>query len=211
MKEDFEAHKDYVNDCISKQDERISGIVERMDNLQDEVDDNDAEARARSLMAEYNSKRFNFLIFGVTDPQAYESKSECLTLVREFLEQTAQVPGAEHFRINDCHRLPQRPIEPSPETTHVKRRPIIVKLASLIDKDIIFKNLKDLPAINEHRLKGSKYFVSDHLPRPMKVQKDNLMYSFRKAKKEGKKPYFKPDATTGDYCLHIGKTIIRPK
>lgn len=45
----------------------------------------------------------------------------------------------------------------------------------------------------------------------MKAQKDSLMDEFKKAKDDGDKPYFKANINTGDYCLHIGKIVVKPK
>ena len=45
----------------------------------------------------------------------------------------------------------------------------------------------------------------------MKAQKDSLMDDFIKAKDDGDKPYFKANINTGDYCLHIGKRVVKPK
>lgn len=215
ISKDMEVHKNEINASILAQNQAIKTVEDSVSKVQKEVQDNETASRARSLMLEFERKRFNILIGGIEDPQIFEKRSQCEALARDFLTNILGVERATNIRINDCHRLPQRPVVDTerPRTRNAgtpKRRIMIVKLASLIDKASIFGCLKDLRDINQSREKGTKYFVSDHLPKSMKEDKDSLMEEFRQAKVDKLSPYFKADVDTGDYCLHIGKRVVKP-
>ena len=167
------------------------------------------------LLKEYYDKRYNFLIFGIPDNQDYEKKTQSLHLVRTYLREALQFPDWENIYIRDCHRLPQQKKQAGVLTrnqqaqTPSKPRPIVVRLGSVLEKAQIFEccgNLTDYNAeitdVNE------RVFINDHLPKSMATQKKALLPKYKRAKLQGKRPLWKVDTETGDFCLYIdGKRI----
>ena len=84
----------------------------------------------------------------------------------------------------DVHRFPQRPIS---KEGRLICRPIIVKLASILDKERLFKNANNQKSCNEkrnpnpnssdkfNRLKSnrSQIYMTDYLPKEFVAQKKN--------------------------------------
>ena len=81
----------------------------------------------------------------------------------------------------DIHRLPQYPIKKQGKFVV---RPIIAKVSTIFDKELIFKNISKVKEYNENR--GSEIFVTDHLPQLFYKQKKYLMSQFKEAKGRGK-------------------------
>ena len=103
----------------------------------------------------------------------------------------------------DVHRLPQHLI-----TRDGKRvtRPIICKLTSFADKNLIMSSLKNLKQYNARRqisMKDNfKYtFVTEHLPVALQQQKKRLLPIFKNAKAQGKRAVLRIQGT--EYCLYI--------
>ena len=93
-----------------------------------------------------------------------------------------QIADPNSIDVIDLHSLPQSPI--SKEGILICR-PIIIKLASILDKERLFKNAKNLKSCNEkrdpnpissdrsNRLKSnrSQVYMTDHLPKEFAAQK----------------------------------------
>ena len=86
------------------------------------------------------------------------------------------------------HRLSQHPLVKNGKNI---TRPIISKLTNSFDKHQIFKSLKDLETCNERlnfKPKQPGYaYITEHLPRDLKLQKKRLLTHYQEAKKENKK------------------------
>ena len=84
-------------------------------------------------------------------------------------------------------------------------RSIIIKLTNAFEKQLVFKNLMRLKEYNETwNLKPKNpgdFYVTEHLPRELQMQKKKLIPIFRKAKEEGKKTAWK--IIDGGYQLYI--------
>ena len=92
--------------------------------------------------------------------------------------------------------------------------PIIFKLGSLIDKKVIYDNLKNLALYNATLDKGKKVFVvMEHLPEEMQADRKSLLTVHKEAKQTTpnlKRSWF-ADRDTGEYCLRVGDVVHRPK
>ena len=88
---------------------------------------------------------------------------------------------------------------------------LILKLARISDKRKIAESLHKLKCYKE-QADGNRIFIElDHLPSKWKQEKYSLKDEFKEAREAKLKPTFKPDRKTGEYCLHVGYRIIRPK
>ena len=88
----------------------------------------------------------------------------------------------------DIHRLPQYSVQKHGRTVH---RPIIVKLLTMNDKNVIFKNVTHLKNFNRKQQlenESNPYvYVTAHLPLKFQQQKKQLMPLFIEARKKRQK------------------------
>ena len=96
-----------------------------------------------------------------------------------------KIPNFYAVAVADIHRLPQHPI-----TKNGKRitRPIIVKLTSYSDKNMIMRSLKSLKEYNEERKRTfggetNYVYVTEHQPRELQQQKKKLLSAHKEAKR----------------------------
>ena len=135
------------------------------------------------VMQESYDKRLNILIHGVT-----EEKEKTLEKFQDFLKNGLKIEHPMDIEYVDIHRLPQYPIQKHGRTVH---RPVIVKLLTMNDKNVIFENVKHLKNFNRERQLGNEsnpyVYVTEHLPLKFQQQKKQLMPLFIEARKKGKK------------------------
>ena len=128
-------------------------------------------------MRESCSRRLNLLIHGLKEKKSIdnETKLETCEIFTDFLSNGLQVDPTK-IQLVDIHRLPQPPVSRNGKRV---TRPIIIKLANAMDKQIIMANLKHLKLYNEalkrfdhetrtnykiETMKPKKVFVAEHLP-----------------------------------------------
>ena len=109
------------------------------------------------------------------------------------------------IKVVDMHRLPQIPLMKKGKKVN---RPIIAKLDSVLDKSIIFNNLKRLKSYNDQRKmdKKSTVYVTEHLPKAFLEQKKLLMPYFKKARMNKQKTFWQ--AENGKYVLYVDNEKI---
>ena len=109
------------------------------------------------------------------------------------------------IKVVDIHRLPQIPLMKNGKKVN---RPIIAKLDSVLDKSIIFNNLKRLKSCNDKRRvdKKSTAYVTEHLPKASLEQKNLLMPYFIKARMNKQKTFWR--AENGKYVLYVDNEKI---
>ena len=115
-------------------------------------------------------------------PKLGESREKGLIIFQDFIREGLKIANPSIISVVDVHRLPQRPIS---KEGRLICRPIIVKLASILDKERLFKNAKNLKSYNEkcgpnpnssvksNRLKSnrSQVYMTDHLLKEFVAQK----------------------------------------
>ena len=135
----------------------------------------------------------------------FETKS----IFEEFLKAGLDL-DASAVSLVDIHRLPQRSV-----TKNGKRvdRPIVIKVATVMDKARITGSLRKLKMFNEGRKKDdpntSYVFVTDHLPKRFELQKKKLITQFNEVRKNRQKTAWK--IINGDYCLFINDSKVTPQ
>ena len=85
-------------------------------------------------------------------------------------------------------------------------RPIIFKVLTTFDKELIYQNIAKLKKFYEDR--DSKVFVTDHLPKVFYNHKKVLLPEFHAAKRDKKSVCW--GAFEGEYCLYVNNKRIRP-
>ena len=105
--------------------------------------------------------------------------------------------------IRAAHRLPA-----------VKRRPpIIFKMNTKADKQLIWDNMENLKAYNEAQTNNDTKIYIDLKNLPAKLNKDKkeLFEQFKQLRDTGKKPKWKFDKSAGEYFIQVGRRQIRPR
>ena len=171
-------------------------------------------AKSDEIVKEAYNKRLNLLVHGVSESvdNIWESREVTLQLFIQLMTQGLKL-NMKQINIIDIHRLPQRPI--FNRGTRVTR-PIIVKLGSVFDKNLIFSSCKHLKTYNQVRLAETEEagtvatikpaFITDHLPQAFQKQKKALLPQFKKAREEKKKTSWK--IMNGKYCLFIENKLV---
>lgn len=188
----------------------IEGIEGRVKVLEDEDRNaadryNDAlkELQISALVNEYNSKEYNIILYKLPGIGKKESSRTSLNKVYGVLRDVLLIEDAESIAIRNCHRLPGK---------EAKRLPLIFKLQYMSDKDLIWKNLKNLSEYNDGRPEKEQIQIQmTHLPKKLKKDRDALLDDYKKAKGEGKQPKWRFNKLNGEYCFMIGKQVYRPK
>ena len=191
--------------ALITQTRKCGSVSEKINKLDQNVKEFQIDTERELLEKEVYDKRFNLLIHGIEEnsQSSWETKWESEAKFRKFLHHALKIPEAHVVAIADVHRLPQHSI-----TRKGKRvtRPIIVKLTSYSDKNLIMRSLKNLRAYNEERKTKSEgtadyVYVTEHLPRVLQQQKKLLLPAYKQAKKNGRRAVWRIEKAT--YCLYI--------
>ena len=120
---------------------------------------------------------------------------------QDFLENGLKINPNE-IKLSDIYRLPQQPITKNGRPVH---RPIIVKLLTIHDKNLIFKSAINPGQYNAMRKESGSTnlntYITDHLPAKFQEQQKFLLPYYKEAKKNKKKIMWK--ALDGNYTLFI--------
>ena len=96
-------------------------------------------------MKESYDKRLNILIHGIQEDNnnVWEKREKTIDKFHKFLKNSLKI-SPNKIKLSDIYRLPQQPITKNGRPVH---RPIIVKLLTIHDKNLIFKSEKILDHI----------------------------------------------------------------
>ena len=182
-----------------------------------ELEDDLAAAKSDESVKKAYNKRLNLLVYGVPESvvNIWESRDVTLQPFFQLMTQGLKL-NMKQINTSDIHRLPQRPI--LNRGTGVTRPKIIVKLGSVLDKNLLFPSCKDLKPYNQVRLAETEetgtvttikpVFITKHLPQVFQKQKKALLSQFKKAREEKKKTSWKTINVKYRYCLFIDNKLI---
>ena len=191
-------------------------LFKRLKLRVEQLDQERANAKQDKVAREAYSKKLNLLVHGIEESikEVWETKQSTLEKFDLFLKNGLKVSRSQ-IKVIDIHRLPQRHLF---KQGHQVCRPIIVKLGSIFDKQLILSSCKNLKAYNANLFHDAKLTngkqgriinVTKYLPKTFVNQKKLLLPSFNKARKEKKKEaYWRIDH--GQYCLFVDNEIIPP-
>ena len=131
-----------------------------------------AYLEVENLMRESYDKQLNFLVHDLEETEGNETKNQTKAICDKFLAKVLGLAPDDN-NIVDLHRLPQHPIRREGKKMN---RPIIFKVLTTFDKELIHQNIAKLKKFNEDR--DSKVFVTDHLPKVFYNQKKYYYQSF---------------------------------
>ena len=161
--------------------------------------------QTKDIMQESYDKRLNLLIHGIEESDAWETLEKTKNLIHNFIKDCLLIDDPSTISLADYHRLPQQPIS---RNNHKVHQPIIIKLANLTDKKLIFTKLKNLKKYNEKRKSVDKkpHYVTEHLPKQFQQERKALLPQFKEAKRMKKKVSWR--AENGHYCLYVNNVKV---
>ena len=124
-------------------------------------------------MEESCDKRLKILIHCIQEDNnnVWEKREKTIKKFQDFIKNGLKINPNE-CKLSDIHRLPQRPITKNSRPVH---RPIIVKLLTIYDKNLIFKSAKNLGQYNAMRKESGSTnlntYITDHLPAKFQEQR----------------------------------------
>ena len=216
FEEMFEGLNEKYGELKSALDNKASvDLFKRLKLRVEQLEQERANAKQDEVAREAYSKRLNLLVHGIEESkeEVWETKQSTLDKFDQFLENGLKICRSQ-IKVTDIHRLSQRPLF---KQGHQVCRPIIVKLSSVFDKQLILSSCKNLKAYNANLFhdgkltngkQGRTIYVTEHLPKTFVNQKKLLLPSFNKARKEKKQAYWRIDH--GQYCLFVDNEKIPP-
>ena len=218
------------NERLAKQEHKIKNISNDLEEkvsltdyhkLRDRIaslEFEKKEAKKLELQQESYSKRLNLLTHGLGEvgSSAWETKTQTLNVFNKFMTDGLGL-YPKSISLVDIHCLPQRPIVKQRSNI---TRPIVIKLATAMDKHIVMSNLKNLKAYNSKKQVGfdndhfhansshlhSSVFITDHLPKEFYERKKKLMPAFKSACKSLKKTRWA--IHKGKYRLFVDDKLV---
>ena len=159
-------------------------------------------------MKESYEKRLNILGHGLREAESpWEKREDSLALFHDFMRDGLKIDDPTSIAVVDAYRLPQRP------TCHNGKRicrPVIVKLATTLDKNKIFGHVKNLKSFNEIRestfLHDKSVYVSNHLPKEFVLQRKRLYPQYKEALSNNQKSFWRIE--DGSYNLYINNIKV---
>ena len=202
-----------VNDleqCSSHRDCKLENLTQKLNDFVHFINMKEQKNKSNKIMQELYSKRLNLLIHGLKENEMYEfeSRNETYALFTKFLQEALGL-GPDSIQLADIHQLPQHTIFKNGKRT---TRPIIIKLSSVFNKNIILKSWKKLKSYN---LKLSSnmgddfeyVYVTEHLLKNLQLQKKRLLPAFKQAKSERKRAIWQIE--NAEYRLYVeGRKVI---
>ena len=211
---------------LSDINKKLDGIVLRVDVLEKRGDNHDgrltalekkfkelnaieeqhkaaiAKTKRVGVMSEFKSKELNVIFEKIPQEDAKETMQESLKKVKQVIKDVLKVK--EEVNITHAHRLPSGGTADS--------KPLIIKLASMMEKDKLWKNIGNVSKFNEDKEATEKRYVEmNHLPKKLFLDKMSLKKDFNAHKAAGKKPRWKMDKQNVEFCYVIGSIYYRPK
>ena len=211
----FEALEERIEQleaALKSKNNQINNVSDNMKTLNCSLNKFQKCTAQELLEKEIYDKRFNLLIHCIKKDteSAWETKWEFENKFKQFLQNGLKLPKFPAVAVADVHRFPQHPI-----TKNGKRitRPIIVKLTSYSDKNMIMRSPKNLKEYNEERKRtfGSEtnyVYVTKHLPRELQQQKKKLLSTYKKAKQNKQRTVWRIEKAK--YCLYIDSVKHNP-
>ena len=133
-----------VNDleqCSSHRDCKLENLTQKLSDFTHSINMKEQKTESNRIMQELYRKRFNLSIHGLKENEMnkFESRKETYALFTRFLQEALGL-GPDSIQLADIHRLPHHTIFKNGKRT---TSPIIIKLSSVFNKNIILKSLKN--------------------------------------------------------------------
>ena len=184
--------------------ERVVAVEKRQDSIEDRCNAALKQLQVPIIGNEYNNKQYNILLYNLPAVEVNERPKTTKDEVKKVLKDVLKIENVDSIPFASVHRLPAQPD---------KRQPIIARLRSKFDKQIIWDNIRKLNDYNDKQISDStKIFIEmNHLPYKLQQDKKSLIDKFKTAKKGGKEPKWYFSKKTAEFGYKIGTVFYRPE
>ena len=201
LEQKLENLEQHVNQQLKLADHK-TGLVElKLKTETEEFKTFEKKCVRDQILSDLYNKRNNLIIYGLPERENNERRDKSRQLVNNFLKDKLKID--HDISILDAHRMGTHVTN---DGKHIKSRPLLFKMASIFEKDLIMSNLNNLKrAVQSTR---QIVYVKQHLPASMAQQKARLHNKFKDAQKAKRRTKWKVDYSSADYCLYIDDTKV---
>ena len=190
LRADVENFKTEINQRCELTETTVLEFEDRISALEKGHDSHVASTNKKFVLQDVYSKRFNLLFHGIPDNNVEEDMQTKRNNAEYILDELLSIANFnDKISIIDTHRLLQKPIK-SKKTTRSSRpvcRPIVIKVGSIEQVDLIFEHLSNLDSVNDGKGNKERIYMTKHLPRSMQLQRKAMMAKFKKTDKRRNK------------------------
>ena len=191
--EKVETHSGELEKRVKQVEESNSAVL----SLEQQYKEAIRKTEVSRVLNDLHNKRLNIILNNIAQSTdtVWEEWDTSRDKVYDFLQNALKL-DVTNFVIVDAHRLRvKKPKAGRP-------LPLIFKVATMEQKRLIAKGLVNLKELNKDVEKHARVWVDlDHLPESMQKDKSALKELYLQARRNGKKPTFRADRETGQYCL----------
>ena len=189
-------------DTLESMIEAVEKKTKSLSLLEKKYQDAIKKTKTVGVMAEFKSKELNVIFNNIPQDDLQEDMKASLEKAKTVMKEVLKID--DEVNITHAHRLPKGGSDSC--------RPLIVKVASMFDKDKLWKKVGNVRAYNEGKEDGNKRYVEMmHLPNKLFIDKMSLKDDFKKHKKAGRKPKWRLDKQNAEFCFVIGAIRYRPE
>ena len=160
-------------------------------------------AEIQSIKREENGRKYNVVINNIPQLDVNEDRKVSVEHVRKVLSDVLKIRGGKNMVIKNAHRIPSsQPV-----------KPIIFKVNTMCDKQLIWDHLINLNTYNENQQSDrSKIFIDmNNLPAKLNRDKKSLLEKFKELRREDKKPKWHYDKNAGECYIKCGGLKFKSK
>ena len=169
---------------VDRMEKRVAAVENQTQKQCREIDyfkEATRKAEISQIISEMNSREYNITIGNLPQAGDYEDKEVSVEKVQSVLNTVLNIPNVDKIVIRNAHRLPARKVG--------DRKPLIFKLSTQTDKDIIWRHLPALVTYNADREFKDKVFIDmNNLPAKLARDRAELLDDYKSARNDGKKP-----------------------
>ena len=160
-------------------------------------------AEIQGIKREENGRKYNVVINNIPQLDVNEDRKVSVEHVRKVISDVLKIRGGKNIIIKNAHRIPSsQPV-----------KPIIFKVNTMCDKQLIWDHLSNLNTYNEAQQSDrSKVFIDmNNLPAKLNRDKKSLLEKFKELKRQDKKPKWHYDKNAGECYIKCGGQKFKSK
>lgn len=210
LTEDVDNLKSATNENKVRADNNAAEIVKLRQELESHVSD----VKKKAVLRDLKSREHNLVIGNIPDGNAWETRERSMQLVRKFLKDLFAINSQKNDNfdpntivIEDAHRIPQNPTTFF-QTNENGRRKMVIRVSTILEKQLILKRCVDLKVLNLNKTKYEKLFVDKHYPKEMQDQQKILRPKFNEFRKNKVKVKFSVDFNSAQLCIKDDKNNL---
>ena len=152
------------------------------------------QAEIHRIKSEENGRKYNILINNYAQTDMDEDRKKTVEIVKEVLANVLKIRGGRNIVIKNAHRIPA--------SKGVK--PIIFKVNTMCDKQLIWDHLSNLKTYNESQPDNSKIYIDmNNLPAKLNRDKKTLREKYKQLRADQKSPKWFYDKSKGECCIKV--------